>query len=192
MRRECRSVHDFEKICKISEGTYGVVYKVRARAYLGVWGGAVQRRPARLCWRPVSCRWHCVEESRNGCGVGPPLCARLGPPTLHPGQAQGGTESAASALSLPPHRLPLAAGVGRGKAALAAHASGTTAAPARHPPLPAQAREKSTGRIVALKRIKMEHETDGFPITSVREINILLNFHHENIVKVEEIVVSPT
>ncbi len=53
-----------------------------------------------------------------------------------------------------------------------------------------QAREKSTGRIVALKRVKMEHETDGFPITSVREINILLNFHHPNIVNVEEIVVG--
>ncbi len=55
----------------------------------------------------------------------------------------------------------------------------------------AQAREKSTGRIVALKRIKMEKEKDGFPLTSVREINILLNFHHPNIVNVEEVVIAP-
>ncbi|KAJ9510851.1 hypothetical protein QJQ45_027737 [Haematococcus lacustris] len=53
-----------------------------------------------------------------------------------------------------------------------------------------KAREKSSGRIVALKRVKMEKERDGFPITSVREINILLNFHHPNIVNVEEIVMS--
>jgi cell division cycle 2-like protein len=54
-----------------------------------------------------------------------------------------------------------------------------------------QAREKRTGRTVALKRIKMEKEKDGFPVTSVREINILLNFHHPNIVNVEEVVISP-
>jgi hypothetical protein len=28
-------------------------------------------------------------------------------------------------------------------------------------------------------------------LTSVREINILLNFHHPNIVRVEEVCVSP-
>jgi hypothetical protein len=32
MRKECRDVHAFEKIEKISEGTYGVVYKVRGAA----------------------------------------------------------------------------------------------------------------------------------------------------------------
>ncbi|KAF5826062.1 kinase-like domain-containing protein [Dunaliella salina] len=54
-----------------------------------------------------------------------------------------------------------------------------------------RAREKATGRIVALKRVKMEKERDGFPVTSVREIGILLNFHHANIVNVEEVVISP-
>ncbi len=32
MRKACRDVHEFEKIEKISEGTYGVVYKVRMYA----------------------------------------------------------------------------------------------------------------------------------------------------------------
>ncbi|GAX80600.1 hypothetical protein CEUSTIGMA_g8035.t1 [Chlamydomonas eustigma] len=53
-----------------------------------------------------------------------------------------------------------------------------------------KAREKSTGRLVALKRIKMEKEKDGFPVTSIREINVLLNFHHPNMVHVSEIVIS--
>eukprot|EP00798_Chlamydomonas_sp_ICE-L_P001011 gene1011-3844_t len=54
-----------------------------------------------------------------------------------------------------------------------------------------KAREKKTGRLVALKRIKMEKERDGFPITSIREINILLNFNHKNIVNVNEVVMVP-
>lgn len=53
-----------------------------------------------------------------------------------------------------------------------------------------KARDKETGKIVALKRIKMEKEKDGFPLTSIREINVLLNFHHRNIVMVDEVVVS--
>ena len=37
-----------------------------------------------------------------------------------------------------------------------------------------RAREKSTDEIVALKRLKMEKEKEGFPITSLREVNTLL------------------
>ncbi|KAF6027915.1 CDK11A [Bugula neritina] len=44
--------------------------------------------------------------------------------------------------------------------------------------------------IVALKRLKMEKEKEGFPITSLREINTLLKTQHENIVTVREIVVG--
>jgi cyclin-dependent kinase 12/13 len=36
-----------------------------------------------------------------------------------------------------------------------------------------KARDKSTGELVAVKRIKMENEKEGFPITAVREIKIL-------------------
>ncbi len=39
----------------------------------------------------------------------------------------------------------------------------------------------------ALKKIKMDKERDGFPLTSIREINILLSFHHPNIVDVSEV-----
>ena len=36
-----------------------------------------------------------------------------------------------------------------------------------------KARDKATGELVAVKRIKMENEKEGFPITAVREIKIL-------------------
>ena len=37
-----------------------------------------------------------------------------------------------------------------------------------------RAKEKATNDIVALKRLKMEKEKEGFPITSLREVNTLL------------------
>ncbi len=47
-----------------------------------------------------------------------------------------------------------------------------------------RARDKEKGTICALKKIKMDKHQDGFPLTSIREINILLSFHHPNIVEV--------
>ena len=37
-----------------------------------------------------------------------------------------------------------------------------------------RARDRVTGEICALKKVKLDKERDGFPLTSVREINILL------------------
>ncbi|XP_057416218.1 cyclin-dependent kinase G-2 isoform X2 [Lotus japonicus] len=53
-----------------------------------------------------------------------------------------------------------------------------------------RAKDKKTGEIVALKKVKMEKEKEGFPLTSLREINILLSFHHPYIVDVKEVVVG--
>lgn len=53
-----------------------------------------------------------------------------------------------------------------------------------------RANDKKTGEIVALKKVKMEKEKEGFPLTSLREINILLSFHHPSIVDVKEVVVG--
>jgi len=56
-----------------------------------------------------------------------------------------------------------------------------------------RARDKETGDIVALKKLKMDQEKNGFPITSLREIRTLMMVgHHENIVRVREIVVGDT
>ncbi|XP_057949524.1 cyclin-dependent kinase G-2 isoform X2 [Malania oleifera] len=53
-----------------------------------------------------------------------------------------------------------------------------------------RAKDKKTGEIVALKKVKMEKEREGFPLTSLREINILLSFHNPSIVDVKEVVVG--
>ncbi|KAL5717712.1 cyclin-dependent kinase [Ranunculus cassubicifolius] len=53
-----------------------------------------------------------------------------------------------------------------------------------------QARDKKTGEIVALKKVKMEKEREGFPITSLREINILVSLRHPSVVEVKEVVVE--
>lgn len=52
------------------------------------------------------------------------------------------------------------------------------------------AREIRTGEIVALKKIRMDNEKEGFPITAIREIKILKKLHHENVIKLKEIVTS--
>jgi len=53
-----------------------------------------------------------------------------------------------------------------------------------------RAKDRMADEIVALKRLKMEKEREGFPITSLREINTLLKSQHPNVVNVREIVVG--
>uniref|UniRef100_A0A1J3FCY5 Cyclin-dependent kinase C-1 n=1 Tax=Noccaea caerulescens TaxID=107243 RepID=A0A1J3FCY5_NOCCA len=53
------------------------------------------------------------------------------------------------------------------------------------------AKEIKTGEIVALKKIRMDNEREGFPITAIREIKILKKLHHENVIHLKEIVTSP-
>ncbi|PWN45707.1 Pkinase-domain-containing protein [Ceraceosorus guamensis] len=55
-----------------------------------------------------------------------------------------------------------------------------------------RARDKETGDVVALKKLKMDKEKNGFPITSLREIRTLMESRHENVVRVREIVVGDT
>ncbi|KAG0729111.1 Cyclin-dependent kinase 9-A [Chionoecetes opilio] len=50
-----------------------------------------------------------------------------------------------------------------------------------------KARDRRTGKVVALKKILMENEKEGFPITALREIRILKLLRHENVVNLLEI-----
>ncbi|XP_066998284.2 cyclin-dependent kinase 12 isoform X2 [Anabrus simplex] len=51
-----------------------------------------------------------------------------------------------------------------------------------------KARDKQSGDFVALKKVRLENEKEGFPITAVREIKILRQLNHKNIVNLREIV----
>lgn len=53
-----------------------------------------------------------------------------------------------------------------------------------------RARQKATGEIVALKKLKMEHTYDGFPVTGLREIQTLMASRHANIVTLREVVMG--
>ncbi|KAJ3073134.1 hypothetical protein HDU98_002170 [Podochytrium sp. JEL0797] len=55
-----------------------------------------------------------------------------------------------------------------------------------------RAKDRATGEIVALKKLKLENEKNGFPVTTLREIHTLLLAKHPNIVDVREIVVTPS
>lgn len=55
-----------------------------------------------------------------------------------------------------------------------------------------RARDKQTGDIVALKKLKLDEEKNGFPITALREIYALMSCRHENVVGVREVVVGDT
>lgn len=54
-----------------------------------------------------------------------------------------------------------------------------------------KAKEKKTGNIVALKKVKMDVDNrDGFPMSALREINILLSLNHPSVVDVKEVVMD--
>ncbi|KAG5353244.1 hypothetical protein C0989_008979 [Termitomyces sp. Mn162] len=55
-----------------------------------------------------------------------------------------------------------------------------------------RARDKQTGDIVALKKLKLDEEKNGFPITALREIFSLMTCRHENVVGIREVVVGDT
>lgn len=53
-----------------------------------------------------------------------------------------------------------------------------------------KARNTSTGLFVALKRVRMEAERDGFPVTAMREIKLLQSLQHPNVICLYEMMVS--
>ncbi|KAM9816554.1 cyclin-dependent kinase 10 isoform X2 [Syngnathus typhle] len=53
-----------------------------------------------------------------------------------------------------------------------------------------RARDTKSDEIVALKKVRMAKEKDGIPISSLREITLLLRLRHPNIVELKEVVVG--
>jgi serine/threonine protein kinase len=46
-----------------------------------------------------------------------------------------------------------------------------------------RAKEVETGELVAVKQVKLQNEKEGFPITALREIRLLQQLRHPNIVE---------
>nr|XP_054496517.1 cyclin-dependent kinase 10 isoform X3 [Agelaius phoeniceus] len=55
---------------------------------------------------------------------------------------------------------------------------------------PDRARDTLTNETVALKKVRMDNEKDGMPISSLREITLLLQLQHPNIVELKDVVVG--
>ncbi|XP_054152927.1 cyclin-dependent kinase 10-like [Oppia nitens] len=53
-----------------------------------------------------------------------------------------------------------------------------------------RARDTRTDEIVAIKRMRMDREREGLPVSGLREINLLLNLRHDNVVQLKEVVVG--
>lgn len=53
-----------------------------------------------------------------------------------------------------------------------------------------KAREKTTGKLVALKKIRPESENEGIPATTIREILLLKNLKHSTIINMMEVIHS--
>jgi cell division cycle 2-like protein len=53
-----------------------------------------------------------------------------------------------------------------------------------------RAKDTATGKVVALKRLKMDNTNDGIPVTGLREIQTLMDCEHPNIVALREVVVG--
>lgn len=51
-----------------------------------------------------------------------------------------------------------------------------------------KAKDKTTGRLVALKKIRPESENEGIPATTIREILLLKNLRHSTIIDLIEII----
>jgi hypothetical protein len=51
-----------------------------------------------------------------------------------------------------------------------------------------KALDRTTQRYVALKKIRMEMETEGISASTLREITLLMQLNHENVVKLENVV----
>ncbi|XP_071728376.1 cyclin-dependent kinase G-1-like [Rutidosis leptorrhynchoides] len=53
-----------------------------------------------------------------------------------------------------------------------------------------KARDKKNGEVVALKKVKIGKESEGFPITALREINVLSLLQHPSVVEIKEVVMD--
>uniref|UniRef100_A0A8C7XTI1 Cell division control protein 2 homolog n=1 Tax=Oryzias sinensis TaxID=183150 RepID=A0A8C7XTI1_9TELE len=51
-------------------------------------------------------------------------------------------------------------------------------------------RHKSTGQVVAMKKIRLESEEEGVPSTAVREVSLLQELKHPNVVRLLDVLMQ--
>ena len=49
---------------------------------------------------------------------------------------------------------------------------------------------RDTGERVALKRIRVDQDKEGMPITALREMKLLFRLRHKNVIRLKEVVRS--
>nr|CAD7458104.1 unnamed protein product [Timema tahoe] len=53
-----------------------------------------------------------------------------------------------------------------------------------------KAKNKKTGQMVAMKKIRLENEDEGVPSTAIREISLLKELRHPNVVSLEDVLME--
>lgn len=51
-------------------------------------------------------------------------------------------------------------------------------------------RNKKTDALVALKKIRLENEDEGVPSTAIREISMLCELRHPNVVELQDVIME--
>ena len=50
---------------------------------------------------------------------------------------------------------------------------------------------EKTGEVIALKKIKLETQSEGVPSTTIREISVLREIEHPNVVQLKDVIMCP-
>lgn len=53
-----------------------------------------------------------------------------------------------------------------------------------------KALDSQTGRLVALKKIRLDNESEGVPSTAIREISLLKDLNHPAIIQLYDVIVA--
>ena len=129
----CRNVDEYERVSRISEGTYGIVFKCALE----------------LMQQPCACKVHRGWDlCSHTAGSIPARLVETSAPTECIRAASGNVTLSCSEICT--------GGQGSAQAALC------------------RAKEKATGRLCALKKVKLDTRKDreGFPLTALREVRV--------------------